>query len=229
MDPLLLFASEEPVAGTSVSKPIAARPLMTVAVRQPNAPRSRPSSSRAGRLLLATAVSLVAGILIGFASGYSSAQRVGTPPAATPTNMPRTDAAPPHLSTPPPADPALLGAPVEPAVEPVGSPRQPSQSVSAPTADPDSDRAGQQPSGERRVAEVVSPATGFGSVEVLSRPAGAEVALDGEVVGQTPLTIPNVRAGTHIVGMELPGLSRWATSVHVTAGVATRVGASLTP
>ena len=64
---------------------------------------------------------------------------------------------------------------------------------------------------------------------VVSRPPGADVALDGRVVGQTPMSIPNVTEGMHVLGIELPGFSRWATTVHVEAGEPTRVGASLTP
>jgi hypothetical protein len=63
----------------------------------------------------------------------------------------------------------------------------------------------------------------------VSRPPGAEVALDGRVVGTTPVSIPDVIEGTHVVGIELAGFSRWATSVHVGKGERARVGASLTP
>ena len=68
-----------------------------------------------------------------------------------------------------------------------------------------------------------------GSIVVVSRPPGAVVALDGRVVGQTPMSIPNVTEGMHVLGIELPGFSRWATAVRVEAGQPTRVGASLTP
>ena len=68
-----------------------------------------------------------------------------------------------------------------------------------------------------------------GSIEVESRPSDAAVALDGAIVGRTPLSIPNVAEGTHVVGIELPGFSRWATSVQVNRGEQARVGASLSP
>ncbi len=71
------------------------------------------------------------------------------------------------------------------------------------------------------------PATGPGSLQVLSRPAGAQVFLDGRVVGTTPLTIPDVSAGRHDIRLELPGFNRWATTVEVSAGTPARVAASL--
>ena len=68
-----------------------------------------------------------------------------------------------------------------------------------------------------------------GSLEVVSRPSGAQVSLDGRVVGATPLSLPAVRKGVHDVLIELPGYDRWSTSVVVTTGTRTRVGASLEP
>jgi hypothetical protein len=64
-------------------------------------------------------------------------------------------------------------------------------------------------------------------LQILSRPSGAQVAIDGRVVGQTPLVVPDVAAGTHDVRIELPGFRRWATSVQVTPGARARVAASL--
>jgi len=64
-------------------------------------------------------------------------------------------------------------------------------------------------------------------VQVLSRPSGAQVILDGRSVGKTPVTIPDVSAGPHDVRLELPGFTRWATTVDVEAGRPTRVKASL--
>jgi hypothetical protein len=82
---------------------------------------------------------------------------------------------------------------------------------------------------EPRVPVATSFRAREGSIEVLSRPAGADVSLDGQIVGQTPLTIPNVQEGTHVIGIELSGFSRWATSVRVEGGKPSRIGASLTP
>ena len=82
---------------------------------------------------------------------------------------------------------------------------------------------------EPRVPAATSFRAREGSIEVLSRPSGADVSLDGRMVGQTPLTISNVREGTHVIGVELSGFSRWATSVRVEGGKPSRIGASLMP
>jgi hypothetical protein len=71
------------------------------------------------------------------------------------------------------------------------------------------------------------PATGPGSLQVISRPAGAQVILDGKAVGRTPLSIPDVAAGEHGIRLELPGFNRWSTTVDVKAGSPSRVAASL--
>lgn len=76
-------------------------------------------------------------------------------------------------------------------------------------------------------SNVNAPNDSNGSIEVLSRPAGAEVILDGRVVGQTPLSIPNVPPGAHSIRLELPGFNQWATSIGIKPGARTRVAASL--
>jgi len=81
------------------------------------------------------------------------------------------------------------------------------------------------------VAEKPAPAeippAGPASLEVVSRPSGAQVILDGRVIGKTPMTIPDVATGDHSIRLELAGFKGWATSVGVKAGTATRVAASL--
>jgi serine/threonine protein kinase len=66
-----------------------------------------------------------------------------------------------------------------------------------------------------------------GSVVVESRPAGAQVFFDGRGVGVTPLSIPSVPIGSHVVRLELSGHKRWSTSIRVVAGERVRVAASL--
>jgi hypothetical protein len=105
---------------------------------------------------------------------------------------------------------------------------QPSEEAPAWLADAESGVL-QEPAKVPRVPDVSPPATSRASIEVSSLPAGAVVALDGRVVGRTPLSIPNVPEGTHVIGMELPGFNRWATSVRVSAGERARVAGSLSP
>ena len=65
------------------------------------------------------------------------------------------------------------------------------------------------------------------TMEVVSRPAGAQVFVDGRMVGRTPLVVPGVDPGDHSVRIALPGHQRWATTVSVAAGSRARVAASL--
>jgi hypothetical protein len=76
------------------------------------------------------------------------------------------------------------------------------------------------------VAETPRGATGPGSLEVVSRPAGAEVIVDGNSVGRTPLSI-EVSAGAHTIRLALPGFNAWQTTVDVRSGTPTRVSGSL--
>jgi hypothetical protein len=69
--------------------------------------------------------------------------------------------------------------------------------------------------------------SGPASMEVVSRPAGAQVFIDGRMVGRTPLVLPDVDPGDHSVRIALPGHQRWATTVNVAAGARARVAASL--
>jgi hypothetical protein len=69
--------------------------------------------------------------------------------------------------------------------------------------------------------------TFVGSLSITSRPAGATVTLDGRVVGVTPLTLPEVAAGSHAVRLDLVGYRVWSASTQVTAGEQKKVNASL--
>ena len=61
------------------------------------------------------------------------------------------------------------------------------------------------------------PATG--SLTVRSEPAGANVYLDGEKEGTTPVTIPDIAAGTHRLLLTLPGYGDTTQTVTIAAGV----------
>jgi hypothetical protein len=62
---------------------------------------------------------------------------------------------------------------------------------------------------------------------VLSRPSGASVTIDGRRVGATPVIMPAVEAGTHVVRIQRPGYRPWVTRVQVAEGARARVAASL--
>jgi len=66
-----------------------------------------------------------------------------------------------------------------------------------------------------------------GVVSVDTRPRGARVTLDGKAVGLTPLRVPAVAVGTHILRVELSGYRPVSTNVIVKAGATARVTLSL--
>ena len=194
---------------------------------------------------LVAAASLIVGILIGFASGYTAAQpdepsaaiaepdlsAAPEPPASsrstqtfTEDNVDRVDPDPIVVGEPSPAPaPAPRAAAPVPPAPPASQSARPSARREPPTA-------------PRREAPAVAPRTppvetlaaeGSGSMEVVSRPAGAQVVLDGLVIGKTPMVLAEVPSGSHSVRLELPGFQRWATAVNVNPGQRTRVAASL--
>ena len=72
-----------------------------------------------------------------------------------------------------------------------------------------------------------SPARAAGSVFVESRPPVAQVFLDGERVGWTPVLLSDVAAGLHEIRIQRDGYRVWSTTTRVVVSEHTRVGASL--
>ena len=72
-----------------------------------------------------------------------------------------------------------------------------------------------------------SPARAAGSVFVESRPPVAQVFLDGERVGWTPVLLSDVAAGLHEIRIQRDGYRVWSTTTRVVVSERTRVGASL--
>jgi serine/threonine protein kinase len=72
-----------------------------------------------------------------------------------------------------------------------------------------------------------SPAAFTGSLYVDSRPRGASVTIDGRAVGQTPISVPDVRAGTHVVRIEMDGKKPVSASPRIVAGKMERITVSL--
>jgi serine/threonine protein kinase len=66
-----------------------------------------------------------------------------------------------------------------------------------------------------------------GGLTVVSRPPGANVFVDGKMVGTTPISLPAVAAGSHVVRLDHDGYRRWTSSVRVVASEQNRVTASL--
>jgi len=66
-----------------------------------------------------------------------------------------------------------------------------------------------------------------GSLSVDSLPTGAKVFVDGKLAGTTPVVLPQVTAGEHVVRIEQDGYRRWSSSVRIVSGERNRVTASL--
>jgi hypothetical protein len=174
---------------------------------------------------LVAAVALVLGIVIGFASGFTAGQRATVLSEAFESvpDEPAPAPAPPRSEEPVAAQAFTEGA----VTEPVRIDPEPIASASdTPAAMPERPRAAAAPQ-SRRAVPVEPVASSAGSMQILSRPSGAQVFVDGRVIGRTPLVIPDVRSGSHDVRLELSGFRRWTTSVQVTPGNRTRVAASL--
>lgn len=72
-----------------------------------------------------------------------------------------------------------------------------------------------------------TPRTYTGSIYVDSRPRGATVLVDGKSMGTTPVRIPDVAIGSHVVKLQLVDHADWTTSVRVVSGEDARVTGSL--
>jgi PEGA domain len=68
-----------------------------------------------------------------------------------------------------------------------------------------------------------------GTLAVRSDPAGATVFVNRQRVGETPLQLTRVRAGTQVVWIERPGYLRWTTAARVVADTLTRIDVELEP
>jgi hypothetical protein len=85
--------------------------------------------------------------------------------------------------------------------------------------------------GSQRDSSPPAPGTGrfTGTVYVDSRPQGAKVFISGREYGTTPLRVPEVAIGSHVVRLELADHRTWTNSIRVTAGQELKVTGSLEP
>ena len=170
-----------------------------------------PDESGSSRAFIGAAA-LAVGILTGFAGGYITGQRNGIAASSSPM-APIEDAAGPP--------PAAADVPAESYTE------MPVAELPAPAAMPAATVEVATPPAPRGSTTRPASLGGAGQLFVLSRPAGAQVLLDEQPVGTTPLSLSDVPAGTYRVRLDLPGHQRWVTAVTVTGGESARVAASL--
>ena len=83
----------------------------------------------------------------------------------------------------------------------------------------------------KKTAPAGTATTGIlpGTIFVDSNPRGARVFLDGKPMGATPLRIPEVPIGSHVVRLELPDHRAWTGATTVVSGKDQRVTGSLEP
>jgi PEGA domain len=216
-DPFLEFTSEIPIVATQDSEPAFMRTPTSVEEDHSIALLNHQGPSRRVSVLFVATVSVMVGLLAGFAAGYASAQRTIVPAAVsttlgalssnsqTPVDAPSKEAAP---------RPNVV-APALPTDQSAGSGFATQSSMM------------RRSTSRRRVPATMATTRHAGTIEVLSRPRDAQVLLDGNVIGRAPLSIPEVAEGTHEVRIELAGFIPLVTSVHVKDGSRARVGASL--
>jgi PEGA domain. len=70
-------------------------------------------------------------------------------------------------------------------------------------------------------------APGTGTITVNSNPSGAGVYVDNGYIGITPLTVPSVQPGSHVVMVSQTGYASWQATVQVQSGQVTPVDATL--
>jgi hypothetical protein len=78
-------------------------------------------------------------------------------------------------------------------------------------------------------AHATAATNSTGSLQVASRPAGAQVFVDDNLIGTTPLLLSNVAAGSKRLRIELSGYQIWTTSVQIEPSERFRVAVSLQP
>ena len=78
-----------------------------------------------------------------------------------------------------------------------------------------------------RATTVQNASLRVGSILVETRPRGAEVWIDQELMGESPILISNVSAGIHEVEFRHDGYRNWVTTVRVWPSTQARVTASL--
>ena len=78
-----------------------------------------------------------------------------------------------------------------------------------------------------RVTATRTASLGVGSIFVDTRPRGVEVWLDRQLIGESPMLIPNVSTGGHEVEFRHAGYRTWTTTVQVGSSAQARVTASL--
>jgi len=73
------------------------------------------------------------------------------------------------------------------------------------------------------------PKAGVGELSVSSTPAGANVYIDNNFVGITPLKLKDISVGSHVITIELAGYQNYEVTTQVNAGATSTAVAGLSP
>ncbi len=68
--------------------------------------------------------------------------------------------------------------------------------------------------------------SGKGAISVSSNPAGANIFVDNNFIGISPLTASDISAGNHLVTFKMEGYQEYSTSALITAGTTSSVSVS---
>jgi hypothetical protein len=68
-----------------------------------------------------------------------------------------------------------------------------------------------------------------GGVKVIATPSGAQVLLDGVLIGQSPASLPDVQAGEHVLEIKFPGYYDFRQTIKIEGGKHQVVTADLKP
>lgn len=115
----------------------------------------------------------------------------------------------------------------EPTVEP---PARPAPSIKEAAPSPAIKGAAPSPAPALSKVQASSRATNgllAGTLSIDSRPVGASVFIDGQLVGTTPLLLPHISPGTHTVRLKLAAHQDWRSTEQVVPDGRNRVTAAL--
>lgn len=247
LDPSLRSAHDEVKEGQLAS----IEPDFEPERHSPERPDARPPANIRA---LTVAASVAIGLAIGFGTGFVLGEQRG---AATPAPLAARSEQPPIppaasgrqavRESPPPPEPvtAAVGQSAPSGVVEPSAPELPPQNPAPPKAPAPTEDAAPPPdpappvervltraAPSAQVASTVRPsaetaAPESGALQILSRPAGAQVFLDENLVGTTPLLVSNLVVGSHRVRLESDGHQSWTTFVRIAPGKRFRLSASL--
>ncbi len=184
--------------------------------------------------MLPMALMLILGLLLGFAAGYTTAERgsvADDQAAVTPAN---STTVPPASPVPAVPDPAASGQAVSGQERPPGSQAQRSgrayseQVVGQPPVASPPIPGDAPPTGSARRSSPSAPpssgaaAAGAGQMVVSSIPSRAGVMVNGDWRGRTPLTLSGLKFGTYNVRIVQPGFATAREDVTLSAAAPSR-------